>query len=53
MIVMITVVQYSGMLYSSGALHLVLYHTYTYTNYGKEEVYLNPSLKLSLSEVSP
>ena len=48
---MITVVQCSDMLYSSGALHLVLYYAYTYTNYGKEEVYLSPNLKLSLFAV--
>jgi len=53
-IVMVTVVQYSGLLYiySSGALHLVMYYAYTYMNYGKEEVYLSPKLKLSLFEIS-
>jgi len=46
-IVTITVVQYSDMLYSQ--LSYIVHHTYTYMNYGKEEVYLSPSLKLSLS----
>ena len=47
-VVMVTVVQFSGLLYiySSGALQLVMYHAYTYMNYGKEEVYLSPKLKL-------
>ena len=49
-IVTIIVVQYSGMLYSSGALPSSL-TSYTYMNYGKEEVYLNPNLKLSLLAV--